>query len=195
GDFFVADIPMLGLSSGRRTALGVRRLDPKRTYVARIASYPTNIENRVVLTYDATKAPANAETGTITIEMNHSMLLLPKVPMQPRIYDERVGYFSTQPVDYGREEDRAVTRRFIDRWRLEPKDTAAFLRGELVEPVKPIIYYIDPATPAKWRPYLIAGVNDWQAAFEAAGFKNAIIGRLAPTPEEIGSAVGRRSRS
>ncbi|MEZ4376961.1 MAG: zinc-dependent metalloprotease [Gemmatimonadales bacterium] len=184
GDFFVADIPMLGLSSGRRTALGVRRLDPKRTYVARIASYPTNIENRVVLTYDATKAPANAETGTITIEMNHSMLLLPKVPMQPRIYDERVGYFSTQQVDYGREEDRAVTRRFIDRWRLEPKDTAAFLRGELVEPVKPIIYYIDPATPAKWRPYLIAGVNDWQAAFEAAGFKNAIIGRLAPTPEE-----------
>jgi hypothetical protein len=184
GEFFVADIPMLGLSSGRRTSLGVRRLDPKRTFVSRISSYPTNIENRVVLTYDATKAPENTETGTITIEMSHSMLLLPEVPMQPRVYDERVGYFSTQQVDYGREEQRATSRRYIDRWRLEPKDTAAFLRGELVEPVKPIIYYIDPATPEKWRKYLIQGVNDWQEAFEAAGFKNAIIGKLPPTPEE-----------
>jgi hypothetical protein len=184
GEFFAGDIPMLGLSSGRRTALGVRRLDPKRTYISRISSYPTNLEHRVVQTYDATKAPANAETGTITIEMSHSMLLLPKVPMQPRVYDERVGYFSTQQVDYGREEQRATSRRYIDRWRLEPKDTAAFLRGELVEPIKPIIYYIDPATPEKWRKYLIEGVNDWQAAFEAAGFKNAIMGKLPPTPEE-----------
>lgn len=183
-DFFTADIPMLGLSSGARTAYAVRRLDPKRTYLERITSYPTNIENRVVLTYDATKSPSDAATSTITIEMNHSMLLLPKVPMQPRIFDERVGYFSTQQVDYGREEQRTVSRRFIDRWRLEPKDTAAFLRGELVEPIKPIIYYIDPATPEKWRPYLIQGVNDWQKAFEAAGFKNAIMAKLPPTPEE-----------
>src|SRR5690606_1273500 len=79
---------------------------------------------------------------------------------------------------------RTVQKRYISRWRLEPKDTAAFLRGELVEPVKPIIYYIDPATPEKWRKYLIQGVNDWQVAFEAAGFKNAIMGKLPPTPEE-----------
>jgi hypothetical protein len=184
GPFFVADIAMLGLSSGRKTAYGVRRLDPKRTYLSRIASYPTNIENRVVLTYDATKAPANAETGTITLEMNHSMLLLPKTPMQPRLFDERVGYFSTQQVDYGREEQRTISRRFIDRWRLEPKDTAAFLRGELVDPIKPIVYYIDPATPLKWRPFLKQGVEDWQAAFEAAGFKNAIIAKDPPTAEE-----------
>ena len=89
-----------------------------------------------------------------------------------------------QQTDYGREEDRVIRRRFISRWRLEPKDTAAFLRGELVEPVKQIVYYIDPATPEKWVPYLIAGVNDWNAAFEAAGFKNAIVGKRAPTPAE-----------
>ena len=77
-----------------------------------------------------------------------------------------------------------IRRRFISRWRLEPKDTAAFLRGELVEPVKQIVYYIDPATPEKWVPYLIQGVNDWQAAFEAAGFKNAIVAKRAPTPAE-----------
>jgi hypothetical protein len=116
--------------------------------------------------------------------MNHSMLLLPKVAMQPRLWDERVGYFSTQQVDYGREEQRTVSRRFIDRWRLEPKDTAAFLRGELVEPVTPIVYYIDPATPMKWRPFLKRGVEDWQVAFEAAGFRNAILARDPPTAEE-----------
>ena len=85
---------------------------------------------------------------------------------------------------FGLDEQRATERCFITRWRLEPSDPEAFTRGELVDPIEPIVYYIDPATPKKWRPYLKQGVDDWQTAFEAAGFRNAIIARDAPTPEE-----------
>ena len=180
------DVPFLGMNANQRTALRVRRLDSGRSYIESINSYEENIEARHVLTYDAQSPPTNAATSTITLEINHSMILLPKVPMMPRIFDERVGFFSVRQVDYGLDEQRSTTRTYIKRWRLEPKpaDRAAYLRGELVEPAKPIVYYIDPATPEKWRPYLMQGVNDWQVAFEAAGFKNAIVGRLAPTPEE-----------
>ena len=184
GPFYVADVPLLGLSSGARTQYQVRRLDPARTFVTSIKSFPRNTETRVVMTYEATRPPSNESTGAITLEMNHSMLLLPERPMMPRVFDERVGYFSTRQTDYGRDEQRTVARTYINRWRLEPKDTAAFRRGELVEPIKPIVYYIDPATPVKWRKYLIQGVNDWQKAFEAAGFKNAIMAKEPPTPQE-----------
>src|SRR5690606_16116849 len=128
--------------------------------------------------------PSISSTGTIYLEMNHSMIILPKEPMMPRIWDERVGYFGVSQIDYGLDEQKATTRRYIARWRLEPKDPEAFARGELVEPIKPIVFYIDPATPMKWRPYLKQGVEDWQKAFEAAGFKNAIIAKDPPTPEE-----------
>jgi hypothetical protein len=181
---FTTDVGMLGLPAGSKTQYQVRRLDPARTFMETMRSYPTNIETRVVMTYDAGAPPTNRSGGSISLLMNHSMLLLPAKPMMGRLADDRVSYFGIQQTDYGREEDRVIRRRFISRWRLEPKDTAAFLRGELVEPVKPIIYYIDPATPEKWVPYLIAGVNDWQVAFEAAGFKNAIMGKRAPTPAE-----------
>ncbi|MEO5825044.1 MAG: zinc-dependent metalloprotease [Gemmatimonadales bacterium] len=184
GSFYVADVPLLGMGATARTTYQVRRLDPSRTFITSIKSFPRNTETRVMLTYEAGKPPSNASTGAITLEMNHSMVLLPETPMMARVGDERVGYFSIQQVDYGREEQRSVARRYISRWRLEPKDTAAFLRGELVEPIKPIIYYIDPATPVKWRKYLIQGVNDWQKAFEAAGYKNAIMGKMPPTAAE-----------
>ena len=105
------------------------------------------------------------------------MILLPKEPMMPRIEDERVGYFSIEQTDYGIEAQMAVKRSYITRWRLEPSDLQAFARGELVEPVKPIVFYIDPATPMKWRPYIKLGVEDWKEAFEAAGFKNAILAK------------------
>ena len=112
--------------------------------------------------------------------MHYSMVLLPEKPMQPRLFDERVGYFSTSKIDYGKDEHRAPQRRYITRWRLEKKDPKAAIS----EPVKPIVYWIDPATPTKWVPYLKKGVESWQPAFEAAGFKNAIIAKEAPTPEE-----------
>jgi Met-zincin/Domain of unknown function (DUF5117)/Domain of unknown function (DUF5118) len=181
---FTKDVPLLGLQSRRREQYHVRRLDESRSYLVSAHSYPQNIEVRHVLTYDASAAPSTANTGTISLEMNQSMILLPEHPMQPRLYDDRVGYFGIRQTDYGTDEDRAAERRYIARWRLEPKDTAAFRRGELVEPVKPIVYYIDPATPNQWRPYLKQGIEDWNVAFAAAGFKNAIIAKDPPTPAE-----------
>jgi hypothetical protein len=184
---FESDIPVLGLSRSRRTAYGISSIggfDSDRSYVSSARSYPRNIEVTNVLTYRASTPPTNSPTGTVSIEMNHSMILLPERPMQPRIRDDRVGYFSVTQNDYGLDVQRAVSRTYITRWRLEPSDTAAWLRGELVDPIKPIVYYIDPATPEKWRPYLKAGIEDWLPAFEEAGFKNAIIARDPPSPEE-----------
>jgi len=183
-DLFTSDVPMLGLGSRAREQYKVRSLDKARTFVDWARSFPQNIEVRVVLTYNATEPPSNATTGTISLEMNHSMILLPERPMQARLWDGRVSYFSVRQTDYGRSDQKTTDRRYVARWRLEPKDTAAFRRGELVEPIKPIVYYIDPATPATWRPYLKQGVEDWNVAFEAAGFKNAIIAKDPPTPEE-----------
>ena len=183
-DLFTTDVPMLGLPSFRRQAYGVRRLDTDRTFVEWAQSFPTNIEVRRVLTYEATEAPSNAATNTLSAEMHHSMLVLPEDPMQPRLCDPRVGFFDVEQVDYGLDTQRATERCYITRWRLEPSDPAAYARGETVDPVEPIVYYIDPATPEKWRPWLKMGVEDWQVAFEAAGFSNAIVARDAPTPEE-----------
>ena len=183
-DLFTTDVPMLGLQKNRRETYGVQRVDPDRTFVLRSSAYPRNVEVRQLLTYEASEPPSNDPTNTLSMEMHHSMLALPDNPMQPRLCDERVGFFSTSQIDYGLDEHRATERCFITRWRLEPSDPAGFARGELVDPIKPIIYYIDPATPIKWRPYLKQGLEDWQVAFEAAGFSNAIIARDAPTPEE-----------
>jgi hypothetical protein len=185
-DLFNKDNQALGLQRNRRTEYKVSRLDTDRSYIVHINSYPINIENRYVLTYAATDPPSNSSTGLITLEMNASMVLLPKEPMKQRLADRRVGWFSRSYVDYGADEQRATSRRYLDRWRLEvkPEDMEKFKRGELVEPVKPIVYYIDPATPTKWVPYLKQGVEDWQKAFEAAGFKNAIIAKEAPSAQE-----------
>lgn len=181
---FTDDVPAIGLPSRERERFRVTRLDKSRGYVSYMASYPLNIEVRYVLTYDSKNPPSNSQTNTISVEMHHSVVLLPKEPMKPRLFDKRVGFFTVNQTDFGTDEQRAAERTYIARWRLEPKDPEAFSRGELVEPIKPIVYYIDPATPEKWRPYLKAGVEDWQEAFEAAGFKNAIIAKDPPSKEE-----------
>lgn len=182
---YTSDIPLLsGLSSFQRRNFQVRRLDGSRSFIERMASYPENLEVRHVLTYDAGSPPDDQNTGTISLEVNQSMILLPEEPAMPRSWDRRVGYFSISQYDYSSDEHKAATNRFITRYKLVPKDKAAYLRGELVEPEEQIVYYLDPATPEKWRSYLIAGINDWNVAFEEAGFKNAIVGKEAPTPEE-----------
>lgn len=182
---FNSDVPMIGpLSKEERKTFEVTSLDTKRSFINHVNSYPQNIEVRHVLTYNGTKLPDNELTNTLSVEMNQSIILLPEKPMQPRNYDARVGYFAIQQTNYSLDEQRAAKQRFITRWKLEPKDPAAYARGELVEPIKPIVYYIDPATPEKWRPYLKQGVNDWQKAFEAAGFKNAIYAADPPTKEQ-----------
>ena len=152
-------------------------MDKDRSYINNVNSYPRNIEVRHVKTYAANKAPSNSAVGSITIEMSNSMVLLPKVPMKRRYFDERVGWFARGQTDYGLEDQRSKTVMYLDRYRLEVKDedVEKFNNGELVEPKKQIVYYVDRATPKEWVPYIIQGVNDWQIAFEAAGFKNAII--------------------
>jgi hypothetical protein len=185
-DLFSKDVQAIGLTKQRRTEYKVTKLETDRSYIERISPYPINIEARYVMTYAASEPPSNSSTGSITVELNSSMVLLPKVPMMKRLADQRVGWFNSKTVDYGLDEQKAATTSYLDRWRLEVKeeDIERFKAGELVEPKKQIVYYIDPATPKKWVPYLIAGVEDWNAAFEEAGFKNAITAKEAPTREE-----------
>lgn len=183
-DLFTSDVPALGLQQSYRERFRVRRVDGDRTFIENIHSYPQNVEARHILTYNAQNPPSNSDANTISLEINHSMILMPEVPMQPRKPDARVGYFTARQIEYGTDEHRAAPVSHITRWKLVPKDKEAYLRGELVEPVEPIVFHIDPATPEKWREYLIQGVNDWQVAFEEAGFKNAIYGKMAPSPEE-----------
>lgn len=149
-------------------------LHQDKSYISTVLSYPINIELNTVKTYTRGEEMA-------TFEINTSIVLLPKEPMQPRHYDNRIGYFYSGFTDF--DAPYGVRKgAFINRWKLEPRDDdkERYLKGELVEPKKPIVYYIDPATPKKWIPYLMQGVNDWQKAFEKAGFKNAIYALEAP---------------
>ncbi len=183
-DFYSGDAAAIGIPDELKKAYKVSTLDNTRSYIDTIKSFPVNIEARVLKTYRATESPTDNTNAAISFELNTSMLLLPKTPMKARLRDARVGYFGQSQTDYGTDAQKALVTSYIHRWKLEPKDEAAYERGELVEPKKQIIFYIDPATPKKWVPYLIAGINDWQKAFEAAGFKNAIIGKEAPTFKE-----------
>ena len=183
-DFYNGDIAAIGISDDLKKAFKITTLDNSRSYIDTIKSFPINIEALVLKTYRATESPTDNTNGAITFQLNTSMLLLPKTPMEARLSDVRVGYFGQTQTDYGTDAQKAEVTSYIHRWKLEPKDEAAYTRGELVEPKKQIVFYIDPATPKKWLPYLIQGINDWNTAFEAAGFKNAITGRAAPTPNE-----------
>jgi hypothetical protein len=177
-----------------RFRLGAQAAD--RSYILNVRSFPTNVEITAVKTYSLTAATAipgapagfggGSSTGSATVELNASLVILPKVPMKPRYFDPRVGYFAVGYTDFDLNPQGVKEVQMVKRWRLEPKpaDMAKYKRGELVEPQKPIIFYIDPATPKKWVPYLIAGVNDWAKAFEKAGFKNAVMGKVAPTKEQ-----------
>ena len=167
-----------------------------RSFVKSVAAYPINLEIKMMRTYPASAAapkpmpgrPAAAPLeaarlgGAVTLEMSTSILLMPAKPMQPRRFDARVGYFADVYNEFGDEQQKVNTKIFVVRYRLEPKpeDLERYKRGELVEPKEPIVYYVDPATPKQWRPYIIAGINDWNEAFKAAGFKNAIIGKEWP---------------
>ncbi len=183
--FFTSDIQAISpLPDSYRKRYKVRRLDASRSFINSIKSYPENIEVVQDFTFDAAEPPSNSSTNTITIRVNQSMIVLPEDKMMPRVYDKRVGYFSIGNVDYSSEALKADDKRYIRRWRLEPKDINAYNRGELVEPIKPIVYYLDPGTPDKLKKYIKQGVDDWAKVFETAGFKNAIMAKYPPTEEE-----------
>jgi len=184
-DLFTKDVTAIGpIRSSLRKTYQVRRLDDSRSFIESVRSFPLNIEVRHDLTFDASNPPGNDETGTISVQMNQSMVLLPDELMEKRPYDERVDWFTISQIDYGSRELKADQKRYIRRWKLVPKDPEAYARGELVEPVKPIVYYLDPATPERWRSYFREGIELWQKTFETAGFKNAIIAKDPPSPEE-----------
>jgi len=185
-NLYTKDVQALGLPDGTRKQYKVSRLDDNRSYIDTIRSYPENIEIRHVKTYNAGDPPSNQSLGSISLEFSNSMILLPKVPMERRYFDERVGWFTTEQTDYGLAAQKSETVEYLDRWRLEVKDEdiEKFKNGELVEPKEQIVYYIDRATPEQWVPFIKQGIEDWQVAFEAAGFKNAIIAKDAPTLEE-----------
>lgn len=186
---FTGDVRAFGLPQGVRKKRGIRRLDKDRTYLAGVENFPKNTDVEVVLTYQAQNppsknSPSSSSTSTISVEMNHSMVLLPEDPMTPRHCDKRIGYYGTERVNYSSDEQKATEECLITRWQLKPSDPEAYANGELVEPKEPLTYYVDPATPKKWQPYVRKGIEDWQKAFRAAGFKNAIQAR---SPSEADS--------
>jgi hypothetical protein len=186
-DYINGDNELLFFSGITKKKYGLAALLADRSYTESVKAFPVNIEIRATKTYTKGTTPA-------TLGLNSSILLLPKTPMQARYYDSRVGYFANGFVDYDANPQGVKTNYNIWRWRLEPKpeDLERYKRGELVEPQKPIVIYVDPATPKKWIPYLLAGINDWQAAFEKAGFKNAIMGKEAPVNDSSWSLEDAR---
>ena len=187
---FEGDNQVFSLDTRTKKQFNLGNVKADASFIQSIRTYPINTEVAVTKTFTYNQPqngpgngpaargglPAGRETGVVTVVLNTSMILLPEKPMQQRWFDQRVGYFASGYSLFSDEQQGVENIRFITRWRLEarPEDVEKQKRGELVEPVKPIVYYIDPATPEQWKKYLIAGVNDWQAAFEQAGWKNAI---------------------
>ncbi len=195
-EFFRGDNQPVSIGSGPKKRYSFNGEIPDRSYIESINTYAINTEIRTVKTYSSgggggfsfpgmpsSALPAGNAAGAVTLELNTSLLLLPKVPMAKRFADKRVGYFTEEYTQYSDDQQHVDTKEFATHWRLEPKDSSDYekwKKGQLVKPKRQLVYYIDPATPKKWRPYLIAGINDWQKAFEEAGFKNAIVGKEWP---------------
>jgi hypothetical protein len=179
-DYLNGDNDLLFFDPRLKTGMKLGALASDKSYIDTVKTFPVNTEIKTVKTY------SRSNTTNATLEINTSIILLPKNQMKPREYDNRIGYFSNGFYDYDKDPQAVKATYLVTRWRLEPKpeDVEKYKRGELVEPAKPIVIYIDPATPKKWVPYLIQGVNDWQVAFEKAGFKNAIYAREAPSYRE-----------
>lgn len=195
-NMFNADNSVFSIYNSLKDRFGITSFKKDLSYIDYIHTFPMNTEVVTVKTFGSkstTKLPAGQETGNVTIKLNTSFVLLPKEPMAFRTFDPRVGYFTESFSEFGDNQQKAERRKIISRWRLEPKDVETYKRGELVEPVKQIVYYIDPATPKKWRPYLIAGVEDWNKAFEAAGFKNAITAKEWPNDSTMSLEDARYS--
>ena len=194
---FDADVQSFSLDPIRKQMLNVVAFQKDKSFIQVIKSFPVNTEVRSVKTFTTkppqisftptpsigTNFPAALDAGVVTFEMNTSFILLPRKPMRKRAFDKRVGYFANGYSVFEENSLKAEQDVFAVRWRLEPKnaeDAEKQKRGELIEPKKPLVYYIDPATPDKWKKYIKAGIDDWQEAFEFAGWKNAIRGEYWP---------------
>jgi hypothetical protein len=196
---FDADVQVFSLNSISKQLLNVQAFQKEKSFLNSIKSFPLNVEVRTTKTFTTQQPliqipkpptpkigvdlPAGLDAGVVTFEFNTSFIALPELPMRKRFFDKRVGYFANGYDVYKEASQKSETENFAVRWRLEPKNEADALKqskGELIEPKKPIVYYIDPATPEKWKSYIKQGVNDWKEAFEFAGWKNAIRGEYWP---------------
>lgn len=183
---FIKDNNVTSIGSSQQKNLKLGGLQADRTFIDTMKVYPLNIEIATTRTYATSTSKTRASmTGQVTLGLNTSIVLLPKEPMRKRLWDERIGYFTNRFTLFSDDQHKTDREQFVSRYRLVPKDLKRYRRGELVEPVKPIVYYIDPATPRKWVKYLMAGINDWNVAFEAAGFKNAIIAKEWPDDPDM----------
>ncbi len=184
-NYFLSDSPGFNIINSRiKEQYKIGNVDKKRSSIDSARSFPENIEILNTLTFDTKKPPRENRTNTFSFQVNHSFILLPQDKMKIRYYDQRVGWFTVNKIDYSSEALKSDDFKLIRRWRLEPKNEEAYLNGELVEPKKQIVYYLDPATPIKWRPYFKKGIEDWNSVFEKAGFKNAIVAKDPPSIEE-----------
>jgi len=182
-DYINNDNELLFFSGQQRRVYNLGYLQNDKSYIQKVAAFPLNIEIKTVKTFSNANPGLAQSLPYLTYELNTSIVLLPKNPMKTRYVDERVGYFGRGYVDFDIAHPQGFNGSWlVTRWRLEPKDEdiEQYKKGILVEPKKPIVFYIDPATPKKWVPFLIRGVNAWQKAFEKAGFKNAIYALEAP---------------
>ena len=184
-DYFLNDSPGFNIISSRlKDEYKIGSVDKKRSSLDSSKSFPNNTEIIATLTFNTNKPPRQNRTKTFSFQVNHSIILLPEDKMKIRYHDHRVGWFTVNKIDYSSTALKSDSYKLIRRWRLEPKDETAYQKGELVEPKKQIIYYLDPATPIKWRPYFKKGIEDWNSVFEKAGFKNAIVAKDPPSKEE-----------
>ncbi len=179
--WLLSENKITSFTNSDRTTLSLGGLQSDRSFIDTLKTYPINLEIQTLRTYAMNKGKVpTSKTGAATLSLNTSLVLLPKEPMRPRYYDDRVGYFNSRITNFSDEQQRTEHEALVMRYRLEPKNEKAYRAGRLVEPKKQIVYYIDPATPKKWVKYLIAGINDWNKAFEKAGFKHAIVGKEWP---------------
>lgn len=193
-DFINADNDVVSFDTRFKKGFRVGAFQKDKSFVNFVKSFPANIEINTTKTYNRSAgeaspipgAPKPEVSGNYTVEVNSSIILLPENKMQARYFDPRVGYFTVGYTDFDENPQGVERVSLVKRWRLEPKakDLEKYKRGELVEPEKPIVFYVDPLTPKKWIPYLIQGVNDWQKSFEKAGFKNAIYAKVPNAKED-----------
>jgi hypothetical protein len=184
-DFFLSDY--VDLARTMRLAFGNApvNVDKGRSHVSRLLGFPRNVEVDVQLTYSASAAPRQpihqiSDPRSIPVGVRFSMFALPDEPMQPRHADQRIGHFVSAVFDFSRDRERDPYIRYVRRWRLEKKDPTA----EISEPVRPIVFYIDHSVPHEYRPYVREGIEAWNRAFEAAGFRNAVVAKDAPDDPE-----------
>ncbi len=194
---FDSDLQTFSLNSISKQLLSIQAFQKDKSFIQFVKSFPINTEIRTTKTFTTVAPqisrnptpkigvdlPAGLDAGVVSMELNTSFILLPENPMRKRTFDKRVGYFANGYDVFEEDSQKAETDIFAVRWRLEPKnaeDAEKQKRGELIEPKKPIVYYLDPATPDKWKPFIKQGIDDWQVAFEFAGWKNAIRGEYWP---------------